>query len=100
MTKQKKAPDNGVYKLQLYVTGATPNSSRAIANLMDICETYLKENYELEIIDVYQQPLMAKKEQIVALPLLIKRTPLPERRLIGDMSDRQKVLKGLGIAEY
>ena len=100
MTKQQKVPDNGVYKLQLYVTGATPNSSRAIANLKDICETYLKEKYELEIIDVYQQPLMAKKEQIVALPLLIKRTPLPERRLIGDMSDRQKVLKGLGIAEY
>jgi len=86
-----------VYKLQLYVTGATPNSSRAIANLKHICEMHLKGKYELEIIDVYQQPLAAQNEQIVALPLLVKKSPLPERRLIGDMSDTEKVLRGLNI---
>jgi len=85
------------YQLRLFVTGATPNSTRAIANLKDICETFLKGNYELEIIDVYQQPLMAQAEQIVALPLLIKKKPSPERRLIGDMSDTAKVLKGLNL---
>jgi len=89
---------NNVYVLSLYVTGASPNSSRAIANLKEICETYLKDNYELEIIDVYQQPTIAESEQIIALPLLIKRSPSPERRLIGDMSDTEKVLRGLGIA--
>ncbi|GAC1301690.1 MAG: hypothetical protein NVSMB24_04960 [Mucilaginibacter sp.] len=87
------------YKLRLYVTGASPNSSRAISNLKDICETYLKGNYELEIIDVYQQPLMAESEQIIALPLLIKKFPTPERRLIGDLSDTEKVLRGLSLVE-
>ena len=87
------------YVLRLFVTGATPNSSRAISNLKDICETYLKGNYELEIIDVYQQPLIAAAEQIVALPLLIKKSPYPERKLIGDMSDTEKVLRGLGLSK-
>jgi len=85
------------YQLRLFVTGASPNSTRAISNLKEICETYLKGKYELEIIDVYQQPLIAESEQIVALPLLIKKFPLPERRLIGDMSEIEKVLKGLGL---
>jgi circadian clock protein KaiB len=89
---------NNVYSLRLYVTGASPNSSRAIANLKEVCEKYLKDNYKLEIIDVYQQPTIAESEQIIALPLLIKRSPSPERRLIGDMSDTEKVLRGLGIA--
>jgi circadian clock protein KaiB len=86
-----------IYRLRLFITGASPNSTRAISNLKEICETYLKENYELEIIDVYQQPLIAQTEQIVALPLLIKKSPGVERRLIGDMSDKEKVLRGLGI---
>lgn len=89
--------DDGVYRLRLFVTGATPNSSRAISNLKQICEKYLKGNYELEIIDIYQQPLVAESEQIVALPLLIKKTPFPVRRLIGDMSDTDKVLRGLNL---
>jgi circadian clock protein KaiB len=63
-----------------------------------ICESYLKGNYSLEIIDIYQQPLIAQSEQIVALPLLIKKSPGAERRLIGDMSDKQRVLRGLGIS--
>jgi circadian clock protein KaiB len=88
---------NIIYKLRLFVTGASPNSLRAITNTKDICETYLKEKYDLEIIDVYQQPLIAQSEQLIALPMLIKKLPLPERRLIGDMSDTDKVLKGLGL---
>ena len=86
-----------IYRLRLYVTGASPNSTRAIANLKAICENYLKDNYELEVIDVYQQPLLAESEQVIALPMLLKMSPAPVRRLIGDMSDLDKVLKGLGL---
>src|SRR5258708_35322338 len=82
-----------VFVLRLFVTGASPNSTRAISNLKNICEEYLKNRYELEIIDVYQQPLIAEREQLIALPLLIKKAPGIERRLIGDMSNTQKVLK-------
>jgi circadian clock protein KaiB len=85
------------YSMRLFVTGASLNSARAIANIKDILETYLKDNYELEIIDIYQQPEKARFEQVIALPLLIKSSPGVERRLIGDMSNRDKVLKGLGI---
>ncbi|HEY4325208.1 MAG TPA: circadian clock KaiB family protein [Mucilaginibacter sp.] len=104
MNNQQEVPEhNGhldnenTYLLRLFVTGATPNSTRAIANLKEICEEHLKGNYELEIIDVYQQPFIAASEQIIALPLLIKKSPFPERRLIGDMSDTKKVLRGLNL---
>ena len=90
--------DNDQYVFRLYVTGASPNSLRAIANSKFIFEKYLSENYELEIIDVHQQPLFAKEDNIVALPLLIKKHPLPEKRLIGDMSDIEKVLKSIGVS--
>ncbi len=85
------------YVLQLFITGASHNSIRAVHNLKEICDTYLKGRYTLEITDIYQQPLIAEKEQIIALPLLIKKSPLPLKRLIGDMSDTQKVLVGLGL---
>jgi circadian clock protein KaiB len=85
------------YVLHLYITGATPNSTRAVTNLTMICEEHLKGKYSLEVIDVYQQGEIAIQKQIIALPLLIKKLPLPERRLIGDMSDIRKVLKGLEI---
>ena len=85
------------YVLRLFITGATPNSIRAVTNIKQICEDHLKGRYSLEIIDVYQQRHIAEKEQLVALPLLIKKQPLPERRLIGDLSDNEKVLKGLGL---
>ncbi|MDF2433559.1 MAG: circadian clock protein KaiB [Mucilaginibacter sp.] len=103
MTDQPQVPANDnddmyMYRLRLFVTGATPNSTRAILNLKGLCETYLKGKYELEIVDVYQQPLIAESEQIIALPMLIKKSPLPQRRLIGDMSDTDKVLKGLNIS--
>ena len=86
------------YILRLFVTGASTNSIRAISNIRQICEKYLPERYSLEIIDVYQQKEISESEQIIALPLLIKSYPKPERRLIGDMSDIEKVLKGLGIS--
>jgi circadian clock protein KaiB len=85
------------YVLRLFVTGASSNSVRAISNLKQICEKHIKGRYSLEIIDVYQQKSIAETEQIIALPLLIKTLPLPKRRLIGDMSDEGKVLRGLGL---
>ncbi|MDB5008285.1 MAG: Circadian clock protein KaiB [Mucilaginibacter sp.] len=104
MTDQPHVPvtdtnfdNDDIYRLRLFVTGATPNSTRAILNLKEVCETYLKGKYELEIVDVYQQPRIAESEQIIALPMLIKKSPLPQRRLIGDMSDTDKVLRGLNI---
>ncbi len=89
--------DGGSYVLRLLVTGASPNSTRAISNLKEICETHLKGKYELEIVDVYQQPFIAESEQIIALPLLIKKSPLPQKRMIGDMSDIEKVLRSLSL---
>jgi circadian clock protein KaiB len=86
------------YIFRLYVTGASPNSLRAIANTKELCEEHFNDNYELEIIDVHQQPSVARKENIIALPLLIKKHPLPEKRLIGDMSDMERVLKSIGVS--
>lgn len=88
---------NTTYVMRLFVTGASPNSARAISNVKKICEEYLKDHYELEIVDVYQQPSVALDEQVIALPMLIKKAPGMERKLIGDMSDKPKVLKGLEI---
>jgi circadian clock protein KaiB len=97
-TNAKNRRTNDPYVFRLYVTGASPNSLRAIANTRNIFEEYLNQNYELEIIDVHQQPSVAKQENIIALPLLIKKYPLPEKRLIGDMSDMERVLNSIGIS--
>jgi circadian clock protein KaiB len=83
--------------LRLYVAGVTPNSVRAIANLKRICEEYLQGHYTLEVIDLYQQPELAEGEQIIAAPTLIKQLPLPLRRVIGDMSNQERVLVGLDL---
>jgi len=93
----KKGEREYIYFLRLFVTGILPNSARAIINSKAICEKYLKGRYELEIIDIYQQPSLALAEEIIAVPLLIKKFPLPEERLIGDMSDTNKVLEGLHL---
>jgi circadian clock protein KaiB len=85
------------YILRLYVTGVTPRSTKAITNVKEICEKYLKGRYELEVIDIYQQPKLAQGEQIIAVPTLIKKLPLPLRRLIGDMSDTEKFLVGIDL---
>ncbi|MEP7110781.1 MAG: circadian clock KaiB family protein [Ferruginibacter sp.] len=109
MTNLKKVPksrrarviaedaESEKYILWLFVTGNLPNSARAIVNIKAICEQYLKGRFELEIIDIYQQPTLALAEEIIAIPLLIKKFPLPEERMIGDLSNIDLVLKGLHI---
>jgi circadian clock protein KaiB len=85
------------YVLRLYVSGSTLKSVRAVENIKRICEQHLKNRYDLEVIDIYQQPNLARDEQIVAVPTLIKRLPLPLRRLIGDLSNLKTVLFGLDL---
>ena len=85
------------YELRLYIAGKTAKSVSALANLKKYCEEHLKGHYRLEIIDVYQQADIAKKEQLVALPMLLKKQPLPEKRMIGDLSDTNKVLTTLNL---
>ena len=83
--------------LRLYVTGTTPRSTRAIENLRQVLEDELPDRYELEVIDIYQDPQAARDHQIIAAPTLIKLLPEPVRRIIGDLSDRERVLRGLDI---
>jgi KaiB domain. len=92
-------PPNGKkeFVFRLYITGASPNSSRAITNLKNIFDKCLPGNYHLEIIDVYQQPQIAQTVDLIAIPLLVKEKPLPRRKLIGDMSDGEKVMNSLGL---
>ena len=85
------------YVLRLYITGMTPRSAQAIRNIRKICEEHLKGRYELEVIDIGQQPELAKEGEIIAAPTLVKRLPLPLRKLIGTMSDTERVLIGLNI---
>jgi len=94
--KIKAAPDKK-YVLRLYIAGATPKSTRAIMNVRKICEEHLKGRYELDVIDIYQQPALAKGEQIIAAPTLLKKLPMPLRKFIGDMSDTKKILVGLDL---
>jgi circadian clock protein KaiB len=89
--------DRAKYVLRLYITGMTPKSTRAITNVQKLCEQYLKGCYELEVVDIYQQPKLAKGEQIIATPTLIKKLPLPLRKLIGDMSDAERFLVGIDL---
>ena len=85
------------YVLRLYVSGSTLKSAMAVENIKRICDQRLKDRYDLEVIDIYQQPDLARAEQIVAVPTLIKQHPAPQRRLIGDLSDLKKTLVGLGL---
>ncbi len=87
------------YLLRLYVTGATAKSGKAISSIKKICDEYLKDRVELEVIDIHQKPEIARQDQIVALPTLIKRLPPPLRRVIGDLSDTERVLAGLDLVE-
>jgi circadian clock protein KaiB len=95
MKNQKSNPDN--YILKLYITGASANSILAVNNIKHICDKYLIDRYELQVIDIYQEPELASDNQVIALPLLIRSAPLPLKRLIGNMSDTEKVLKGLEL---
>lgn len=85
------------YLLRLYVAGMTIKSKRAIQNVKQICEEHLKGRCELEVIDVFQQPVLAKGEQIIATPTLLKKLPVPLRRFIGDMSEKERILVGLDL---
>jgi circadian clock protein KaiB len=85
------------YVLRLYIAGTTAASSRSVESLRALCETHLSGRYELSVIDVFQQPVLAKDEQIVAVPTLIKKLPVPLRRIVGDLSNEQRVLVGLDL---
>ena len=89
----------GRYLLRLYVAGLTVRSSTAIRNLRRICDEHLRDRCTLEVIDIYEHPTLARGEQIVAAPTLIKQLPLPLRRMVGDLSDRERVLLGLDLRE-
>lgn len=105
MTKDKPAttpqpagqPEVDQFVLRLYVSGATQRSLAAIENIRNICETHLQGRCDLQIIDIYQQPELARGAQIIAVPTLIKQLPLPLRHLVGDLSERDKVLVGLEL---
>ncbi|MGZ4998665.1 MAG: circadian clock KaiB family protein [Methylomonas sp.] len=85
------------YVLRLYVSGVTARSVAAIENIKKICETHLQDHYDLQVIDIYQQPELASSAQIVAAPTLIKLLPQPLRHLVGDLSEKEKVLVGLDL---
>jgi circadian clock protein KaiB len=96
-TAAQSASDK-TYTLRLFVTGLTPRSLRAIQNVKQICEDHLKEGYELTVVDIYQQPHLAKEHQVLAIPTLIKLLPRPLRRFIGDMNNTERILLGLDVA--
>ncbi len=85
------------YVMRLYIAGLTPKSTRAIENIKRICDEYLKDRYELEVIDIHQQPDRAREAQIIAVPTLIKQLPLPLRKLIGDMTNKERVIISLDM---
>jgi circadian clock protein KaiB len=85
------------YLLKLYITGNTPKSQRAIANLIEICNSQLEDQYELKIIDVLEEPELAETERILVTPTLIKQLPQPIQRIIGDLSNADKLLLGLDL---
>jgi len=85
------------YELLLYVAGNTPRSTRAIANVRSLCDEYLPKRHTLEVIDIYQQPSRASEDQIIAAPTLLRRKPRPPKRLIGDLSDRARVVVALNL---
>jgi circadian clock protein KaiB len=87
------------YQLRLYITGTTTRSSQAISNIRSLCEEFLPGHYDLEVIDIYQQPTEAAKEQIIAAPTLVKELPIPPKRLIGDLSNRDRVMVGLSLTD-
>jgi len=92
-----KPPLQDRYVLRLYVTGMTPRSTEAFATIKSLCEEHLQGRYDLEVIDIYQHPGLAKDEQIIAVPTLVKKLPAPLRRLIGNLSAQERVLLGLDL---
>jgi circadian clock protein KaiB len=97
MEKAAAARGKERYVLRLYVAGMTPRSSAAIRAVAEICDEHLEGRYELEVIDIYRQPTLARGDQIIAAPTLIKELPSPLRRMIGDMADKERILVGLDL---
>lgn len=90
--------DDGRYVLRLFITGSTPRSLRAVGTLKQVCEQFLRDRYDLEVVDIYQRPAAARSQQILAAPTLVRDRPAPSRRLVGDLSDRQRLLEFLDIS--
>lgn len=95
----RKMSTRKMYSLRLYITGQTPRSAASIRNLREVCDEFLEGRFELQVIDLYQRPELAKDAQVVAAPTLIKKLPLPLRRLVGDLSNKNEVLMGLDLKE-
>lgn len=100
-TAQRKSdhdnPTHSLWQLRLYVAGQTPRSRAALANLRKICEDHLAGRYRIEVIDLLAQPQLSKGDQILAIPTLVRKLPRPMRKIIGDLSDTQRVLIGLDL---
>jgi circadian clock protein KaiB len=100
-SKSKQKADNGfdpeIHELRLYVAGQTPRSLAALTNLKNICETHLKDKYRIEVIDLVKTPQLGQGDQILAIPTLVRRVPQPLRKIIGDLSNTDRVLVGLDI---
>jgi circadian clock protein KaiB len=92
-----RVPSVDVWRLRLYVAGQTPRSLTAFANLKEICETHLKGRYQIEVIDLVERPHLSKGDQILAIPTLVRKLPQPMRKIIGDLSDTERVLVGLDL---
>ncbi len=96
-TENLSLPEKEIWELRLYIAGKSAKSLVAIANLQKICEDYLNGRYRIEVIDLIEQPHIARKDQIIAVPTLIKKLPLPFKQIIGDLSNQEKVLHGLEL---
>ena len=97
MTVQMNEADKQIWQLRLYVAGQTPKCLTALANLKGICEEHLQGQYQLEIIDLLENPRMAREDQILAIPTLVRKLPTPLRKIIGDLSNRERVFVGLDV---
>jgi len=93
----KKTTSAGRYRLRLYVAGQTPRSITALTNLKKICEEHLEGRYEIEIVDLLEKPQLARGDQILAIPTLVRRLPAPVKKIIGDLSNAERVLVGLDL---
>ena len=100
MTKKEREYDSETWELRLYVAGQTPKSLAAFANLKKLCEEHMPGKYKIEVIDLLKNPKLAKGDQILAIPTLVRKLPEPVRKIIGDLSDTERVLIGLDLRHY
>ncbi|MHB8110686.1 MAG: circadian clock KaiB family protein [Syntrophorhabdaceae bacterium] len=100
MTKKEREDDSETWELRLYVAGQTPKSLAAFANLKKLCEEHMPGKYKIEVIDLLKNPKLAKGDQILAIPTLVRKLPEPARKIIGDLSDTERVLIGLDLRPF